>query len=213
MATRITASFLWRKWHQGVSAWRREGEGEGHVGGVQALCLLFFFCFRNARFRSVLGFPLFRHPGLWTFQRSRCFFSDPRGEKVKQQIKKKKREREKKKKRHMSHLLQALRFTLQPIWRAKSQTVTAGSPVWLHWEGHNLSSVPACSRANTARRATGAPASTSCLCWPTVTLHPSEVTPAPLHKVNLPLKIWYLLTCLIECDGCLTFIEFFYKWV
>lgn len=96
-----------------------------------------------------------------------------------------------------------------PCWRAKSQTVTAGSPVWLRWEGHNSSSVPACSRANTARRATGAPVSTSCLCWPTVTLHPSEVTPAALHKVNLPLKIWYLLTCLIEFDGCMTFIEFF----
>lgn len=34
-------------------------------------------------------------------------------------------------------------------------------------------------------------------------------TLAALHKVNLPLKIWYLLTCLMELDGCLTFIEFF----
>lgn len=35
-------------------------------------------------------------------------------------------------------------------------------------------------------------------------------TLAALHKVNLPLKIWYLLTCLMELDGCLTFIEFFF---
>lgn len=154
----------------------------------------------------MIEFPQFSYQRLWTFQRSRCIFDLWEREKSNSRLKNKI-------KCSISHLLQALRFTLQPIWRAKSQTVTAGFPVWLRWEGHNLSSVPSRSRANTARRTTGAPVSTSCLCWPTVTLHPSEVTPAPLHKVNLPLKIWYLLTCLIECDGCMTFIEFFYKWV
>lgn len=96
-------------------------------------------------------------------------------------------------------------------WAAESQTITAGSPVWLHWESHNLNSMPICSCANTAKQTAGAPASISCLCWPRVSRHPSEVTPALFHKVNLPLKTWYLLTRLIEVDGCMTFIEFFYE--
>lgn len=70
-----------------------------------------------------------------------------------------------------------------------------------------------CSCASTAKQTTGAPASVSCLCWPRVTHHPSEVTLAPFHKVNLPLKTWYLLTRLIEIDGSMTFIEFFYELV
>lgn len=48
---------------------------------------------------------------------------------------------------------------------------------------------------------------------PRLPRHPSEVTPALFHKVNLPLKTWYLLTRLIETDGCMTFIEFFYERV
>lgn len=68
-----------------------------------------------------------------------------------------------------------------------------------------------CSCANIAKQTAGAPASISCLCWLGVTLHPSEVTPALFHKVNLPLKTWYLQTRLIEIDGCMTFIEFFLR--
>lgn len=70
--------------------------------------------------------------------------------------------------------------------------------------------MPSCSRANTAKQMAGAPVSISCLCWPRVTRHSSEVTPALFHKVNLPLQTWYLLTRLIEIDGCMTFIDFFF---
>lgn len=104
------------------------------------------------------------------------------------------------------------RFTLSAHpGGAKSQTITAG---WLHWESHNFNSMPICSCANTAKQTAGGPCEhISCLCWPRVTGHPSEVTPALVHKVNLPLKTWYLLTRLIEIDGCMTFIEFFYEQV
>lgn len=35
--------------------------------------------------------------------------------------------------------------------------------------------------------------------------------PAPFHKVNLPFETWYLLKRLIGIDGCMTFIEFFFR--
>ena len=73
-------------------------------------------------------------------------------------------------------------------------------------ESHNLNSMPICSCASAAEQM-----SISCLCWLRVTHHPSELTPAPFHKVNLPLKTCYLPTCLIEIDGSKTFIEFFYE--
>lgn len=80
-------------------------------------------------------------------------------------------------------------------------------PDRLHGESHNLNFMLHC--ANTAKQMAGAPASTSCLCWPRDGRHPSEVTPAVFHKVNLALKMWYLLTRLMETDGSMTFIEFF----
>lgn len=126
MGTRITARFLWRKWHQGVSLHGRESEWERHICGIQAYSV----CFWNW-FSLVIEFPRFCHQQLGTFQTSRCFSDLPEREKSNGRLKK----------CSISHLLQTLRFTLQPIWRAKSQTVTAGSPVWLRWEGHNLSSV------------------------------------------------------------------------
>lgn len=95
-----------------------------------------------------------------------------------------------------------------PSSEAVSHTRTARSPERLH-RGKVITWTPCCIVPTLAKQTIRAPASISCLCWPRVARHPSEVTPAVFHKVNLPLETWYLQTRLIETDGSMTFIEFF----
>ena len=94
-------------------------------------------------------------------------------------------------------------------WGGKFRTITARSPVWLRWESHKLSSMPMCGLCQRCKANGRGPCERILLMLArSHSSYPSAVTPALLHKVNLPLKTCYLLTRLIEVDGCMTFIEY-----
>lgn len=178
MGTRITASFLWRKWHQGVSVHGREGEWERHICAAQAYSVC--VCFETD-FQWWWNFHGFVTKNEELSRSGRAFLSC------------------------------CSTSVCSGPPKGQVQTVTVRSTLWLRWEGPQveLRVVVPTLRGERQGPLWTPPPPTPCLCWPTDALHPSVVTPGALHKVNLPLKIWYLLTCLIEFDGCMTFIEFF----